>query len=54
MDFDPTNNKFPCDQHVTIGWGRDYADVSPLRGIVYGASDHELSVTVNVVRMSNY
>jgi transglutaminase-like putative cysteine protease len=53
-DFDPTNNKFPCDQHVTIGWGRDYADVSPLRGIVYGASDHELSVTVNVVRMSNY
>lgn len=48
LDFDPTNNKFPCDQHITIGWGRDYSDISPLTGIVYGASDHEISVSVDV------
>jgi transglutaminase-like putative cysteine protease len=35
-DFDPTNNKIPLDQHVTTAWGRDYADVTPLKGVIFG------------------
>jgi transglutaminase-like putative cysteine protease len=35
-DFDPTNNQVPLDQHITTAWGRDYADVSPLKGIIFG------------------
>jgi hypothetical protein len=34
FDFDPTNNQLPGDQHITIGWGRDYADITPLRGVI--------------------
>ncbi|MGI9644152.1 MAG: transglutaminase family protein [Ilumatobacteraceae bacterium] len=51
LDFDPTNGLVPPDRHVTVAWGRDYADVAPLRGIVIGpASQQALSVEVDVVR----
>jgi transglutaminase-like putative cysteine protease len=49
IDVDPTNNVFPSMQHITLGWGRDYSDVSPVRGVVLGAGKHDLKVAVDVV-----
>jgi transglutaminase-like putative cysteine protease len=49
IDFDPTNAVFPGERHVTVAWGRDFSDVSPLRGIVLGGGQHTLSVAVDVV-----
>jgi len=49
-DFDPTNNKRPDAQYVTIAWGRDYTDVAPIKGIVYGGGRHTLTVEVDVNR----
>jgi transglutaminase-like putative cysteine protease len=52
VDFDPTNNIIGPDRHVTVGWGRDYADVAPIRGVVIGpTSQQKLSVAVDVVRL---
>lgn len=49
VDFDPTNNLMPSNEHVILGWGRDYADVSPVNGfIVGGGGEHKLSVQVDV------
>jgi transglutaminase-like putative cysteine protease len=50
VDFDPTNNMIPSDQHITIGWGRDYADITPVRGVVLSSGAHELKVSVDVRR----
>ena len=50
VDFDPTNDQVPSDQHVTFAWGRDYNDVSPVRGIVLGGGQSTLAVSVDVVR----
>jgi len=49
VDLDPTNAVLPGVRHVTIAWGRDYGDVSPLRGVVLGGGEHELIVGVSVV-----
>jgi transglutaminase-like putative cysteine protease len=49
IDLDPTNDVIPGLRHVTLGWGRDYADVSPLRGVVLGGGEHALHVGVSVV-----
>ena len=51
MDFDPTNNQVPNDQHITIAWGRDYGDVTPLKGVIFGGQNHELKVSVEVERL---
>lgn len=51
FDFDPTNDKRPDGQYVTTAWGRDYGDVAPLRGIVYGGGKHRLRVEVDVDRI---
>lgn len=51
VDFDPTNNMRTGDQHITIGWGRDYADVPPLKGVILGAGPHQLAVSVDVRRL---
>lgn len=48
LDFDPTNAVFPGERHVTVAWGRDFSDVSPLRGIVLGGGQHSLAVAVDV------
>ena len=48
LDVDPTNNVVPSDGHVTVAWGRDYGDVSPLRGLVLGGGDHILRVAVDM------
>jgi len=51
VDFDPTNNQIPADQHIVIGWGRDYSDISPVRGVISSSGPHELSVAVDVSRI---
>jgi transglutaminase-like putative cysteine protease len=51
VDFDPTNNVLPADQHITIGWGRDYADVAPMKGILLSSGSHGLAVSVDVRRV---
>lgn len=48
VDLDPTNDVLPSERHVTLAWGRDYGDVSPLRGVVLGGQDHTLHVGVSV------
>lgn len=48
VDFDPTNNLIVTNEHVTLAWGRDFADVSPLRGIILGGGRHNLSVSVDL------
>ncbi len=49
VDLDPTNALVVRDEHVVLGWGRDYADVSPVRGVVLGGgAAHSLSVSVDL------
>lgn len=49
IDLDPTNNAIPSDQHVTVAWGRDYGDVSPVKGVILGGGNHTVAVAVDVV-----
>lgn len=51
IDFDPTNNMIPSDQHITLAWGRDYDDVSPVRGVVLGGGEHTISVDVQIAQV---
>lgn len=48
IDFDPTNNMIPSDQHIILGSGRDYNDISPLKGVVMSSGYSNLSVMVDV------
>jgi transglutaminase-like putative cysteine protease len=48
IDLDPTNNLIPSASHITVAWGRDYNDVSPIRGVIQGGGQHELTVSVDV------
>jgi transglutaminase-like putative cysteine protease len=48
LDVDPTNDVVPSFNHVILAWGRDYGDVSPLRGMILGGYDHVLKVAVKV------
>jgi transglutaminase-like putative cysteine protease len=51
VDFDPTNDHLPVNDHVTVAWGRDYADVIPVRGVMIGPSTTQtLDVSVDVER----
>lgn len=47
FDFDPTNNKVAGEQHITTAWGRDYSDVAPLKGVIFGGG-HSPQLTVSV------
>jgi transglutaminase-like putative cysteine protease len=51
VDFDPTNDLLPADRHVTTAWGRDYPDVTPLKGVIFGGGPHTLEVSVDMVRL---
>ena len=51
VDFDPTNNIQTQAEHITLGWGRDYSDVSPTRGFIRGGGQQQLSVAVDVIPM---
>jgi transglutaminase-like putative cysteine protease len=48
LDVDPTNDVAPTDGHVTLAWGREYGDVSPLRGLILGGGGHTLKVEVDM------
>ncbi|WP_420453061.1 transglutaminase family protein [Ilumatobacter sp.] len=51
LDLDPTNDQTPPTRHVTVAWGRDYADVAPVRGVVLGPSGAQtMDVAVDVAR----
>jgi len=51
LDFDPTNNQKPHEQHITVAWGRDFSDVSPLKGVALGGGHHQVHVSVDVARL---
>ncbi|MFO0945358.1 MAG: transglutaminase family protein [Planctomycetota bacterium] len=52
VDFDPTNNQMGVDSHITIAWGRDYGDVTPLKGVILGGGEHSLDVSVDAAPLA--
>jgi len=48
IDFDPTNNVPTTEDHITVAYGRDFGDVSPVAGIITGGGEHEVKVSVDV------
>jgi transglutaminase-like putative cysteine protease len=48
IDADPTNNVLPAEHHITVAYGRDFSDVSPVKGVILGGGHHTLSVAVDV------
>jgi transglutaminase-like putative cysteine protease len=51
LELDPTNDTMVGTDHIAVAWGRDFGDVSPLRGIILGGGSHRLSVDVRVERL---
>ena len=51
VDFDPTNNCQPAEEHITVALGRDFGDVSPVAGILTGGGKHEVQVSVDVAEV---
>jgi len=52
FEFDPTNNNMPAEHHITTAWGRDYGDVSPVKGVFFdGGKSQKLKVSVDVSRV---
>ena len=49
VDFDPTNDVMPGEGHVTVGWGRDFGDVTPVKGVALGGGGQTVEVEVHVV-----
>ncbi|MDB5959728.1 MAG: transglutaminase family protein [Massilia sp.] len=52
IDFDPTNRSLVQHEHITLGWGRDFSDVTPMRGIVLGGGRQRLEVKVTVTPLA--
>ena len=48
IDIDPTNNVIPSDGHLTLAWGRDYGDVTPVKGVALGGGEQSIAVRVSV------
>lgn len=48
VDLDPTNGTVVRDEHLVVGWGRDYGDVSPVSGVVLGGGAHSLAIAVDL------
>jgi transglutaminase-like putative cysteine protease len=48
IHFDPTNNVIPGERHLISAWGRDYGDVAPVKGVLFGGGTHKLDVEVDV------
>ncbi|WP_178988556.1 transglutaminase family protein [Winogradskyella schleiferi] len=48
VDFDPTNNQIPKDQHIVVAHGRDYYDVPPLKGVIYSMGKNKMEVSVDL------
>ncbi|MFK7965503.1 MAG: transglutaminase N-terminal domain-containing protein [Burkholderiaceae bacterium] len=53
IDFDPTNNSMPRHEHILLAWGRDYGDVSPIKGFIVGGGSHEIKVSVDVAPVAS-
>jgi transglutaminase-like putative cysteine protease len=53
LSFDPTNNMMPSDSHITLAWGRDYGDVTPVKGLTRGGGGQSVEVEVEVQRLEN-
>jgi transglutaminase-like putative cysteine protease len=53
VDVDPTNDVLPTDQHLTLAFGRDYGDVSPIKGVLLGGGGHSVEVAVEVVPLEH-
>ena len=51
VDFDPTNNCEPAEEHITVALGRDFGDVSPVTGILTGGGEHDVQVSVDVAEI---
>ena len=51
IDFDPTNNVQTTEDHITVAYGRDFGDVSPVAGIITGGGQHEVKVSVDVAEI---
>jgi transglutaminase-like putative cysteine protease len=51
VDFDPTNNVQPAEEHIIVAYGRDFGDVSPVAGILTGGGEHEVKVSVDVAEI---
>ena len=51
VEFDPTNDCLADQRHLVLGWGRDFSDVSPVRGVIQGGGEHTLDVGVTVTPM---
>ena len=51
VDFDPTNNVRPTEEHIIVAYGRDFGDVSPVAGIITGGGDHDVKVSVDVAEI---
>ncbi len=55
LAFDPTNDQWVSDRHVTVAWGRDYGDVPPVKGVIYTeAKKSTLRVSVDVAPLEEY
>ena len=52
LDVDPTNDCTAGTLHVTVAWGRDYGDVSPVKGVCVGGGSHGIEVAVHVSRIA--
>jgi transglutaminase-like putative cysteine protease len=52
VDLDPTNDVVVGDEHVTLAWGRDFADVTPMRGVILGGGEQQLAVRVTVTPLT--
>jgi transglutaminase-like putative cysteine protease len=48
LDLDPTNDVRPGTAHITLGWGRDYGDVAPVKGVALGGGNQVVEVDVRV------
>lgn len=48
VDVDPTNNLVVGEEHVVLAWGRDYGDISPIRGVILGGGNHTVKVSVDL------
>jgi transglutaminase-like putative cysteine protease len=48
-EFDPTNNMIPQQRHIVTAYGRDFADISPMKGIIFSSGDHKVKVEVDVI-----
>lgn len=52
IGWDPTNDLMPSDEHLVLAYGRDYSDVSPIRGVILGGGSHEVEVQVQLTRLA--